>query len=34
LNLSLDNSKLLRLGVDLPSLKDMIREELSYRVVV
>ena len=34
LNLSLDNSRLLRLGVDLPSLKDMIRDELSYRVVV
>ena len=32
-NLSLDNSKLLRLGVKIPSLKDMIREELSYRVV-
>lgn len=33
-NLSLDNSKLLRLGVKIPSLNDMIREELSYRVVV
>ena len=33
-NLSLDNSKLLDLGFKLPSLKDMIREELSYRVVL
>ena len=32
LNLSLDNSRLLHLGVKLPTLKDMIREELSYRV--
>lgn len=32
-NLSLDNSVLLALGYSLPSLKDMIREELSYRVV-
>ena len=32
-DLSLDNSKLLRLGVKIPSLKDMIREELSYRVI-
>lgn len=33
-NLSLDNSRLLRGGFNLPSLKDMIREELSYRVVL
>lgn len=33
-NLSLDNSALLSLGFNLPSLKDMIREELSYRVVL
>ena len=33
-NLSLDNSMLLDLGFKLPSLKDMIREELSYRVVL
>ena len=33
-NLSLDNSTLLGLGYSLPSLRDMIREELSYRVVV
>lgn len=33
-NLSLDNSTLLSLGFNLPSLKDMIREELSYRVVL
>jgi dTDP-4-dehydrorhamnose reductase len=32
-NLSLDNSKLRSLGVELPSLEDMIREELSYKVV-
>ena len=32
-NLSLDNSTLLGLGYSLPGLKDMIREELSYRVV-
>jgi dTDP-4-dehydrorhamnose reductase len=32
--LSLDNSKLLGRGFNLPSLKDMIREELSYRVVL
>lgn len=32
-NLSLDNSKLLSLGVKLPGLKDMIREELSYKIV-
>ena len=33
-NLSLDNSLLLSRGFNLPSLKDMIREELSYRVVL
>jgi dTDP-4-dehydrorhamnose reductase len=33
-NLSLDNSTLLSRGFNLPSLKDMIHEELSYRVVV
>jgi dTDP-4-dehydrorhamnose reductase len=33
-NLSLDNSKLRRLGFQLPGLKDMIQEELSDRVVV
>ncbi len=32
-NLTLDNSKLRSLGVKLPALKDMIDEELSYRVV-
>lgn len=32
--LSLDNSTLLSLGFNLPSLKDMIREELSYMVVL
>lgn len=31
--LSLNNSKLRSLGIKLPSLKDMIQEELSYRVV-
>jgi dTDP-4-dehydrorhamnose reductase len=31
-NLSLDNSKLRSLGVKLPTLRDMIEEELSYRV--
>ena len=33
-NLSLDNSTLLSRGFNLPSLKDMIREELSYRVLL
>jgi dTDP-4-dehydrorhamnose reductase len=32
-NLTLDNSKLRSLGVKLPTLNDMIDEELSYRVV-
>jgi len=32
-NLSLDNSKLRSLGVKLPTLRDMIEEELSYRVI-
>lgn len=32
-NLTLDNSKLLSLGVKLPTLRDMIDEELSYRVL-
>lgn len=32
-NLSLDNSRLRSLGIQLPGLKDMIQEELSYRVV-
>jgi dTDP-4-dehydrorhamnose reductase len=32
-NLSLDNSKLRSLGVKLPALRDMIEEELSYKVV-
>ena len=32
-NLSLDNSRLRSLGIQLPSLKDMIQEELSDRVI-
>jgi dTDP-4-dehydrorhamnose reductase len=32
-NLSLDNSRLRSLGIQLPGLKDMIQEELSDRVV-
>jgi len=32
-SLTLENTKLRSLGIELPTLKDMIEEELSYRVV-